>query len=95
MRCSLNRTPFYGESGGQVGDIGSIGIEDAILNVTNTTKNHAKNFAPSRFRPSAGEVRAATDYKHRRASTRNHTAAHLLQAALRKVFGTTSSRPDS
>ncbi|MGC7323217.1 alanine--tRNA ligase-related protein, partial [Mycobacteroides abscessus subsp. massiliense] len=40
----LDQTSFYGESGGQVGDTGSIESDDAVLAVTNTTKNHAKNY---------------------------------------------------
>ncbi len=89
----LDRTPFYGESGGQVGDTGSLESEDAVLTVTNTTKNHAKNFL-HRVTVEAGEIRvgetvkAAVDAERRAAIARNHTSAHLLQAALRRVLGT-------
>lgn len=89
----LDRTPFYAESGGQVGDTGTVESEDAVLRVTDTTKNHAKNFlhhaAVTAGGISVGErVKAAVDRERRLAVMRNHTAAHLLQAALRSVLGT-------
>ena len=89
----LDRTPFYGESGGQVGDTGSIESDDAVLDVTDTTKNHAKNFL-HHITVKAGEIRvgdtvkASVDADRRAAVKRNHTSAHLLQAALRRVLGT-------
>ena len=89
----LDRTPFYGESGGQVGDTGSIESDDAVLDVTDTTKNHAKNFL-HHVTVKAGEIRvgdtvkASVDADRRAAVRRNHTSAHLLQAALRRVLGT-------
>ena len=89
----LDRTPFYGESGGQVGDTGSIESDDAVLDVTDTTKNHAKNFL-HHVTVKAGEIRvgdtvkASVDADRRAAVKRNHTSAHLLQAALRRVLGT-------
>lgn len=89
----LDRTPFYAESGGQVGDTGTVESEDAVLSVTDTTKNHAKNFlhhaAVTAGRIEVGErVKASVDRERRLAVMRNHTAAHLLQAALRRVLGT-------
>lgn len=89
----LDRTPFYGESGGQVGDTGSIESDGAVLRVTDTTRNHAKNFL-HHVAVTAGEIRvgetvkASVDADRRAAITRNHTSAHLLQAALRQVLGT-------
>jgi alanyl-tRNA synthetase len=88
----LDRTAFYGESGGQVGDTGSIESADAILAVTNTTKNHAKNYlhhaAVTAGQITVGEtVKAAVDSARRLSIMRNHTAAHLLQASLRRVLG--------
>ena len=88
----LDQTTFYAESGGQIGDIGVIESADAILNVNNTTKNHAKNYLHHAV-VSAGqinvgeEVKVSIDSANRLAIMRNHTAAHLLQAALRKVLG--------
>lgn len=89
----LDKTTFYGESGGQVGDTGSISAEDAVLLVQDTTKNHAKNFI-HHCTVQAGTIRvgdtvtAQPDWKRRESIMRNHTAAHLLQAALRRVLGT-------
>lgn len=89
----LDQTSFYGESGGQVGDIGSIESDDAVLTVTNTTKNHAKNYL-HHVSVTAGAihigetVKVSVNEERRRAIMRNHTSAHLLQAALRKVLGT-------
>ena len=88
----LDRTTFYAESGGQVGDVGPISSDDALIDIDNTTKNHAKNFIHH------GTVKAGTisvgdrvqtegDPENHRAIMRNHTAAHLLQAALRTVLG--------
>ena len=88
----LDRTAFYAESGGQVGDTGSIESADAMLEVKNTTKNHAKNYLHHAV-VTAGQisvdekVKASVDRERRLAVMRNHTAAHLLQAALRKVLG--------
>ncbi|MBQ9742901.1 MAG: alanine--tRNA ligase [Ruminococcus sp.] len=88
----LNKTPFYAESGGQVGDTGIIRIGDTEFEVTNTTKDPAGIFMHT------GVVRkgsfavddcavASIDADRRMAIMRNHTAAHLLQAALRQVLG--------
>ncbi len=88
----LDKTPFYAESGGQVGDTGIIKIGETEFEVTNTTKDPAGIFMHS------GKVvkgsfavddcaKAYIDTERRAAIMRNHTAAHLLQAALRKVLG--------
>ncbi len=88
----LDKTPFYAESGGQVGDTGIIKIGETEFEVTNTTKDPAGIFMH------AGKVtkgsfavddcaKASIDTERRAAIMRNHTAAHLLQAALRKVLG--------
>ena len=89
----LDRTVFYGESGGQIGDIGTISSDTAQLSVTSTTKNHAGIFMHFATVVS-GEIKtgdvvsASIDSVRRMAIRRNHTAAHLLQAALRNVLGT-------
>ena len=88
----LDVTPFYAESGGQVGDIGAITSDGASFNVTNTVKapNGGLLHIGSHTR---GEIRvgdvvtASVNEEERRATMRNHTAAHLLQAALRQVLG--------
>ena len=88
----LDKTTFYAESGGQVGDTGSISGDECMLVVKDTTKNQAKNFLHL-CTVEAGTVRVGDvvetqpDWERRQAIMRNHTAAHLLQAALRKVLG--------
>ena len=88
----LDRTTFYAESGGQVGDVGPISSADALIAIDNTTKNHAKNFihhgVSNAGTISVGDrVQTEGDPENHRAIMRNHTAAHLLQAALRTVLG--------
>lgn len=88
----LDQTAFYAESGGQVGDVGKIDSSDAMLTVNDTKKNHAKNVLHHAV-VDAGEIRVGeevtvrVDREIRLATMRNHTAAHLLQASLRKVLG--------
>ncbi len=87
----LDHTPFYGESGGQVGDSGVLESEGFVVDVIDTTR-HEGVFL---HRAVVGEgtvnvgdtLLAKVDPVRRRAIMRNHTAAHLLQAALRKVLG--------
>ena len=88
----LDKTTFYAESGGQVGDVGPISSADALIAIDNTTKNHAKNFIHHGIinagTISVGDrVQTEGDPENHRAIMRNHTAAHLLQAALRMVLG--------
>ena len=88
----LDKTPFYGEGGGQVGDTGVIKSATCNMTVTNTTK--ANDIFTHMVEINAGavsvgdEVTAEIDTHRRNAIRRNHTAAHLLQAALRAVLGT-------
>ena len=87
------KTPFYAESGGQVGDTGYILNGNAKLSVDNTTKDPQGIFLHSVTVESgavtAGDkVKLDIDIKRRESIKRNHTAAHLLQAALREVLGT-------
>ncbi len=88
----LDKTPFYGEGGGQVGDTGVIKSATCTMKVTNTTKandifTHMVEIETGAV--SVGDtVEAAIDSARRNAIRRNHTAAHLLQAALRAVLGT-------
>jgi alanyl-tRNA synthetase len=87
----LDRTPFYAESGGQVGDTGTIVTESGIADVYDTVLA-APGLVAHRARVS-GEVRAGQDAlatidgERREAIRRNHTATHLLHAALRAVLG--------
>lgn len=88
----LDVTPFYAESGGQVADTGSLYAEGLQLQVTDCKKN-AKGLYVHTCTLTAGTLRtgltvtAAVDADARAATARNHTAAHLLQAALRQVLG--------
>ena len=88
----LDETCFYAESGGQVGDTGIIENENGSFVVENTTKNggifmHFGFMAKGSFE-NGENVNAVIDTARRNAIRRNHTAAHLLQAGLRKVLGT-------
>ena len=90
----LDKTPFYAQSGGQVGDSGVIknGADNAFI-VADTAKNADKIFLHrgevTRGIVSVGDpVQADINAERRRSIMRNHTAAHLLQAALRQVLGT-------
>ena len=88
----LDTTPFYAESGGQVGDAGVITGNGFRFEVTDTTKNSNGIFLHKGV-VTEGEVaendscEAAVDADRRDAIRRNHTAAHLLQAALRETLG--------
>ncbi|MBR6708802.1 MAG: alanine--tRNA ligase, partial [Clostridia bacterium] len=87
----LDRTPFYGEGGGQVGDTGTMYAEGKLLSVYDTKKTdgvyiHLCTIANGSF--SVGDtVMADIEDMRRRDIMRNHSSAHLLQAALRKVLG--------
>ena len=89
----LDKTSFYAESGGQVGDTGIITIGDSTFEVANTTKD-ADGVVLHHGVLNGDAVKvgdtAVTTYneENRKAIMRNHTAAHLLQAALRTVLGT-------
>ncbi|MBF0569417.1 MAG: alanine--tRNA ligase, partial [Candidatus Omnitrophica bacterium] len=86
----LDKTPFYPEQGGQVADIGIISGKAGSLTVKDTQKTSDvivhKGQVKGMIR--AGEViKASIDGERRMAIARNHTATHLLQAALRQVLG--------
>lgn len=87
----LDRTPFYAESGGQVGDTGVISGAMTAFEVSDTKKIHSGHFlhfGTAQGTVSVGDrVTASVDKKRRASIMRNHTSAHLLQAALRKVLG--------
>jgi alanyl-tRNA synthetase len=88
----LDRTPFYAESGGQVGDIGEIGIGDeTVFKVTDTQKQNDIYLHVGYLlsgEPGVGdEVDARIDEDHRQAVMLNHSATHLMHAALRQVLG--------
>ena len=89
----LDKTPFYGESGGQAGDTGVIKTDNATLEVTATGKTpdgvvlHIARFISGDSIALGDKAHAQIDVEKREATRRNHTAAHLLQAALRKHLG--------
>jgi alanyl-tRNA synthetase len=88
----LDRTPFYAEAGGQVGDTGTIETETGTATVLDTTyalpglRRHAARITEGEL--TAGQTaRAAIDDERRAAIRRNHTGTHLLHWALRQVLG--------
>ena len=88
----LDSTPFYAESGGQVGDVGTLTNGPATFRVTDTRKLgdahlHVGKVEAGRFRK-GDMVTAIVDGATRQATVLNHSATHLLHAALRKVLGT-------
>ena len=91
--CSivLDRTPFYGEGGGQVGDTGVFEAEGVRLTVDDTKKTdgvyiHLCTLEGGSVRV-GDELTVSVDAERRDAIRRNHSACHLLQAALREVLG--------
>ncbi len=88
----LDRTPFYAESGGQVGDKGVIKTESGCFKVEDTKKTADGQYLHmgelSEGTVALGGAKAVVCADRRAAIARNHSAAHLLQAALRKVLGT-------
>ncbi len=88
----LDRTPFYAESGGQVGDTGSISTPSGTARVLDTTYAlpglHRHRVEVLEGTVSAGETaEASIDTERRAAIRRNHTATHVLHWALREVLG--------
>ncbi len=88
----LNRTPFYAEAGGQVGDTGVLEWQGGRAEVLDTQKANDYYFHHAKIVEGTlhlGEtVRAKVDAERRLDIQRNHTATHLLHAALRQVLGT-------
>ena len=88
----LDATPFYAESGGQVGDRGTLETRDARFVVTDTRKLGKAHLHVGRLEAGTlrvgDSVEATVDAALRQATRLNHSATHLLHAALRKVLGT-------
>lgn len=88
----LDRTPFYGESGGQAGDRGQLSSGDTVVEVAETTKQDDVVLHHIRVMKGVLEegtsLQAQVEPALRRATAGNHSATHLLHAALRKVLGT-------
>jgi alanyl-tRNA synthetase len=88
----LDTTPFYAEMGGQVGDTGEISRADGRFNVTGTIRLQPdvvlhQGKVVEGYLKIGDRVEAKVDIERRRDIMRNHTATHLLQAALRQVLG--------
>jgi len=88
----LDQTPFYAESGGQVGDCGKLLVGSDTFNVTNTQKIQASVFGHMGVLNSGrmivgDKVLAEVDSLARIRTTRNHSATHLMHKALREVLG--------
>ena len=86
----LDKTPFYAESGGQVGDRGTLKSDDILLHVLDTHKEnnlsiHILDKIPEHWPET---FIATVDEKKRRLTENNHSATHLMHSALRKVLGT-------
>ncbi|MFT7675181.1 MAG: alanyl-tRNA synthetase, partial [Gammaproteobacteria bacterium] len=87
----LDQTPFYGESGGQVGDIGHIRFENGEFKIRDTQKQndvylHIGVLVSGEIK-TGDRVDANVDGDHRRAVMLNHSATHLMHEALRQVLG--------
>jgi alanyl-tRNA synthetase len=96
----LEVTPFYAESGGQVGDRGTLTWDGGRAVVTDTRKAleglfvHGVRVEEGRL-SEGSSVHAAVEYSARRDTERNHTATHLLHAALRQVLGDAAQQAGS
>ncbi|HEV7783208.1 MAG TPA: alanine--tRNA ligase [Chitinophagaceae bacterium] len=86
----LDTTPFYAESGGQVGDRGILTTNDSRLTIIDTKKDNDLiiHFTESVPADLSGELIAKVDPSKRKNTELHHSATHLLHAALRKVLGT-------
>ncbi|HXQ79668.1 MAG TPA: alanine--tRNA ligase [Opitutaceae bacterium] len=89
----FDRTPFYAEMGGQLGDTGSVLVDGRAIEIVDTVRDksrrHLHRIAPEAPVPAVGAAAdLSVDRVRRRAIQRHHTATHLLHWALRKVLGT-------
>lgn len=85
----LDRTPFYAESGGQVGDTGTLSSEKGSIRIENTVKENDTiiHMSSQLLETMTGSFHASVDAKKRSLTAKNHSATHLLQSALRAVLG--------
>ncbi|HPH84243.1 MAG TPA: alanine--tRNA ligase [Ferruginibacter sp.] len=85
----LDKTPFYAESGGQVGDTGSLRINNDTCNIIDTKKENdlTIHFAENIPADMSGEVTATVNGLRRKHITVHHSVTHLMHSALRRVLG--------
>ena len=87
----LNQTPFYAESGGQVGDTGTLRSATGVFQVTDTRKQGTTFIHVGKLESGSlsvgASVTAEVDAERRQAIILNHSATHLMHAALRQVLG--------
>lgn len=91
VQIALNQTPFYAESGGQVGDTGVIKTESGMIKITDTRKTagvfaHIGTVVEGHVAPGQDAV-LTVDHAQRTAIRANHSATHLLHEALRETLG--------
>ncbi|MBN2341962.1 MAG: alanine--tRNA ligase [Deltaproteobacteria bacterium] len=96
----LDQTPFYGESGGQVGDTGTLSFNGGNATITNTTKPVDGLFVHTAVLNGASlsvgdAVEAIVNMQRRKAISRHHTATHLLHYAIRTVLGAHATQKGS
>ena len=96
----LDRTPFYGESGGQIGDTGWIRTDTGLIDIDDTFKptpdvHVHRGIVAEGFARTGEPARVEIDAERRAAIRRNHTATHLLHRALRTVLGEASRQAGS
>ncbi|MDR2009102.1 MAG: alanine--tRNA ligase [Bacteroidales bacterium] len=86
----FDRTPFYAESGGQIGDTGYIKNGDEKIFIENTIKEHNQIIHITKKLPenTEAEFNAVVDFGKRDSTAKNHSATHLLHYALRSILGT-------
>ncbi len=86
----FNQTPFYAESGGQIGDTGSISTLNETIEVVDTKKenNLVIHFVETLPENVNATFNAKVDTEKRNETTKNHSATHLMHEALREVLGT-------
>ena len=90
VQLILDRTPFYAEAGGQVGDRGLLKSDSSIIEIVNTFFSDKAIVHEGKLlkgNVEAGPYTATVDAERRLSVARNHTATHLLHGALRKVLG--------